>query len=63
MPEDALPTGEVMLLDQSSGKKMTQALELPQLEVELERAIWQVEQAIQKQNTERVTKKNDTKSQ
>lgn len=63
MPEDAQPTGEVMLLDQTSGKKMTQALELPQLEVELERAIWQVEQAIQKQNTERAAKKHDTKSQ
>lgn len=63
MPEDAQPTGEVMLLDQSSGKKMTQALELPQLEVELERAIWQVEHAIQEQNTKRVAKKDDPKSQ
>lgn len=52
-----------MLLDQSSGKKMTQALELPQLEVELERAIWQVEHAIQEQNTKRVAKKDDPKSQ
>lgn len=52
MPLDDQPGGEVMLLDQKNGKKMTQALGLPQLEVELERAIWQVEQAIQKQNAE-----------
>ncbi|CAN8102989.1 unnamed protein product [Discula destructiva] len=63
MPQDAQPSGEVMLLDQASGKKMTQALELPQLEVELERAIWQVEQAIMKQNTARDTKKDESKSQ
>lgn len=63
MPKDAQPTGEMMLLDQLHGKKMTQALELPQLEVELERAIWQVEQAIQKQNANRDAKKDDPKSQ
>lgn len=28
--------------------KMTQALDLPELEVELERAIWQVETAVKK---------------
>lgn len=42
-----------MLLSQANGKKMTQALDLPQLEVELERAIWQVEQAIQRRNDEK----------
>lgn len=52
-----------MLLDQLHGKKMTQALELPQLEVELERAIWQVEHAIEKQNADRDAKKDDSKSQ
>lgn len=41
-----------MLLSQVNGKKMTQALDLPQLEVELERAIWQVETAIKKQSAE-----------
>ena len=46
------PDGETMLLSQVNGKKMTQALDLPQLEVELERAIWQVETAIKKQNAE-----------
>lgn len=64
MPQDAQPNGEMMLLDQQNGK-MTQALGLPQLEVELERAIWQVEQAIKKQNAERdpADKKDDPKSQ
>lgn len=46
------PDGETMLLSQAEGKKMTQALDLPQLEVELERAIWQVETAIKKRNAE-----------
>jgi len=46
------PEGEAMLLSQANGKKMTQALDLPQLEVELERAIWQVEKAIKKQRGE-----------
>lgn len=56
LPEDSQPDGEVMLMSQESGKKMTQALDLPQLEVELERAIWQVESAIAKQNADRSQK-------
>ncbi|KAI3398832.1 hypothetical protein diail_8523 [Diaporthe ilicicola] len=60
MPENAQPEGgETMLLSQVNGKRMTQALDLPQLEIELERAIWQVETAIQKQNHERSTSKKD----
>lgn len=51
------PDGETMLLSQANGKKMTQALDLPQLEVELERAIWQVETAIKKRNDEVAAKK------
>lgn len=50
------PGGETMLLSQANGKKMTQALDLPQLEVELERAIWQVETAMQKQSAEEAAK-------
>jgi len=46
------PEGETMLLSQPNGKKMTQALDLPALEVELERAIWQVETAVRKSNAE-----------
>lgn len=43
------PPGEVMLLNQANGKKAAQLLDLPQLEVELERAIWQVETAMKNQ--------------
>ncbi|OIW28425.1 hypothetical protein CONLIGDRAFT_714949 [Coniochaeta ligniaria NRRL 30616] len=43
------PEGETMLLTQAGAKRMTQELGLPALEVELERAIWQVETAIRKQ--------------
>lgn len=46
------PDGETMLLSQENAKRMTQELQLPALEVELERAIWQVETAIRKQKEE-----------
>jgi hypothetical protein len=54
--------GETMLLSQANGKKMTQALDLPQLEVELERAIWQVETAIRKNNEEATSQEGGTES-
>ncbi|KAK4158289.1 mitochondrial K+-H+ exchange-related-domain-containing protein [Chaetomidium leptoderma] len=64
------PDGETMLMSQANGKKMTQALDLPQLEVELERAIWQVEAAIKKRNAtaaaknpEETTSEDEKKSQ
>jgi len=64
------PNRETMLLSQANGKKMTQALDLPQLEVELERAIWQVETAIKKRsaevaakNSQDATSANEKKSQ
>ena len=41
-----------MLLNQANGKKAAQLLDLPQLEVELERAIWQVETAMKNQEEE-----------
>lgn len=53
------PDGETMLLSQANGKEMTQALDLPQLEVELERAIWQVEAAIKKRSADVAAKKSD----
>lgn len=61
------PDGETMLLSQVNGTKMTQALDLPQLETELERAIWQVETAIKKRSAEVTEKqtadKDEKKSQ
>lgn len=50
--QDPNPEGETMLLSQANGRKMTQALDLPQLETELERAIWQVENAIKEKRGE-----------
>lgn len=55
--------GETMLLCQANGKRMTQALDLPQLEVELERAIWQVETAVRKSNEEAAQKSKSTDAQ
>lgn len=46
------PDGETMLLSQANAKRMTKELNLPALEVELERAIWQVETAIRKRRGE-----------
>ncbi len=54
------PEGETMLLSQANGKRMTQALDLPQLEVELERAIWQVETAVRKSNAELAKEKPES---
>ncbi|KAI8624286.1 mitochondrial K+-H+ exchange-related-domain-containing protein [Xylariaceae sp. FL1651] len=43
---------EILLLTQERGRQLAQALEIPELEAELERAIWQVETAIQKKTEE-----------
>lgn len=57
--------GEVLLLSQENAKKMVQLLEVPELEVELERAIWQVETAVEKKNREigAEAKVDDTKKE
>ncbi|KAI0913699.1 mitochondrial K+-H+ exchange-related-domain-containing protein [Ustulina deusta] len=49
------PAQERLLLTQESSRKLSQALEVPELEVELERAIWQVENAIRKQEQSEVS--------
>ena len=57
--ETAPPPGqEVMMLSQAHGREMYRALQIPELEVELERAIWQVETALQKQKEEQENKAN-----
>lgn len=50
--EPDIDEGETLLLSQENSKRMTEALNIPQLEVELERAIWQVGTAIEKQREE-----------
>lgn len=52
LEEGEVEDGEVMLLSQENAKKMVELLEVPELEVELERAIWQVETAVEKKNRE-----------
>ena len=42
-----------MLLSQENGRELVKKLEIPELEIELERAIWQVETAIQKEREEK----------
>lgn len=42
-----------MLLSQKNGRELVKVLEIPELEVEVERAIWQVETAIQKEREEK----------
>jgi hypothetical protein len=41
--------GEVMLLSRWNSKLIAKALDLPELEVELDRAIWQVENVLKSQ--------------
>ena len=47
-PDEAEPGGgeEQMILSKQSGKIIAEALDVPALEVEIERAIWQVKRAI-----------------
>ncbi|KAK3954043.1 mitochondrial K+-H+ exchange-related-domain-containing protein [Pseudoneurospora amorphoporcata] len=52
LEEGEVENGEVMLLSQENAKKMVKLLDVPELEVELERAIWQVETAVEKKNKE-----------
>ncbi|KAI1800271.1 mitochondrial K+-H+ exchange-related-domain-containing protein [Daldinia bambusicola] len=49
---------ERMLLSQEHGRQLVRALDIPELEIELERAIWQVEAVIQKEKEK--SKTNDT---
>ncbi|KAI0176096.1 mitochondrial K+-H+ exchange-related-domain-containing protein [Hypoxylon sp. FL1284] len=59
--EDA-PGEDKMLLSQDRGRQLVKALEIPELEVELERAIWQVETAIRKQKEEQSKSQDTTKT-
>lgn len=36
----------MMVLHKSNGKRIAEALEIPELEAELDRAVWQVEKAL-----------------
>ncbi|KAI0428296.1 mitochondrial K+-H+ exchange-related-domain-containing protein [Xylaria sp. FL1042] len=47
--DNGSPPEERLLLTQETGRELAQALKVPELVVELERAIWQVETAIRKE--------------
>ena len=42
-------TEETMLLTEAQGKEMATILEIPELYIELKRAVWQVERSLEKQ--------------
>lgn len=41
------PGEETMVLHESDGKRISEALNIPELYIELDRAVWQVERALQ----------------
>lgn len=40
---------EMMVLHQSSGARIAKSLEIPELDIELDRAVWQVEKALREE--------------
>ncbi|KAI0600959.1 mitochondrial K+-H+ exchange-related-domain-containing protein [Biscogniauxia sp. FL1348] len=57
-PETKSSQEEKMLLTQENRRQLVRALEIPELEVELERAIWQVEAAIRRGREEKTSAAN-----
>lgn len=43
---DSTSEEDSMVLHKSDGKRIAQALEIPELDIELDRAVWQVEKAL-----------------
>jgi hypothetical protein len=43
---DSIDMEEKMVLHKSDGKRIAEALEMPELDMELDRAVWQVEKAL-----------------
>ncbi|KAK7748460.1 hypothetical protein SLS62_008616 [Diatrype stigma] len=54
--DDKTAGDEQMLLTQENGRQLVQVLDIPELEIELERAIWQVEKAISEQKEAQLDK-------
>lgn len=54
-----------MILHKSSGKKIAEALNIPELDMELDRAVWQVEKALkaekEKSDLDSVNEKSEEK--
>jgi hypothetical protein len=45
--EDSMVPEETMVLHKSDGKRIAEALKIPELNVELDRAVWQVRKALE----------------
>ena len=43
---DSSREDDALILHKSDGKRIAQALEMPELDIELDRAVWQVERAL-----------------
>ena len=50
---------EKMILHKSDGKRIAEALELPELDMELDRAVWQVERALKTEKEKKEKKDVD----
>lgn len=61
-PKIASPGKEQLLLTQKEVTSFSESLDIPALEIELERAIWQVEQAIHKDEVEEKAKQEEKAS-
>ena len=46
-PEDSTAPEETIILHKSDGKRIAEALKIPELNVELDRAVWQVKKALE----------------
>lgn len=45
-PKDSTADTDTLILHKSDGKRISQVLEMPELDIELDRAVWQVEKAL-----------------
>jgi len=53
---DSEPFEERMVLHKSNGKRIAEALGLPELDIELDRAVWQVEKALKAEKDQKEEK-------
>jgi len=58
---DSNDTEEKMILQESDGKRISEALELPELDMELDRAVWQVERALKAEKEKKAEEKDEEK--
>ena len=59
---DSPDTEETMVLHKAQGKDVAEILEIPELYIELDRAVWQVEKALQEEKDLKKTKADSENS-